>query len=89
MATQDETAAQWQNVNNYLEFFFKSSNIYHASFNNFYGLLYITFNNGRRYMYRGIPYKVFNEFCKATSAGTYFHTVIRDKFKYEEVSRAW
>lgn len=36
-------------------------------------LLTVTFNNGREYVYEGVPANIYEGFSKAESKGKYFH----------------
>lgn len=43
--------------------------------------LRISFRETGRYVYDGVPEAVVEDFCKARSAGTFFNTCIKDKYR--------
>jgi len=59
--------------------------------NHFYdsnaGELTITFVTGRRYIYSGVPQRVYDDFKAAFSRGTFFNREIRDRYPYREIER--
>jgi len=63
----------------------KSSNTQFASYNTETEVLTLTFNNGSKYEYYDVPWKVFTKFRSAPSQGKYFTTDIKTKYKYKQV----
>lgn len=49
--------------------------------------LTITFVTGKIYRYKNVPRSVYEAFIAASSKGSYFNKVIRDKFSFVEVDR--
>ena len=49
--------------------------------------LTITFMSGRIYDYYGVPLEVVADFQSASSKGAFFNTRIRDRYRYEEITR--
>lgn len=49
------------------------------------GSLFITFTNGRRYRYDGVPEDVVGEMRRAFSKGTFFNRRVRDHFPARRV----
>ncbi len=47
--------------------------------------LFITFKQGRRYKYSGVPQDVAEGFVNSDSAGKYYFANIQGKYPYEEV----
>lgn len=54
----------------------------YASYDTLSSTLLVIFHNGTQYEYSGVDEATWNEFITATSAGTYFNSVIK-KFKYQ------
>jgi hypothetical protein len=50
-----------------------------------YGVLHIRFNNGDEYIYHDVTYDIFEDLCKASSPGKYFHSFIRNNYKSEKI----
>lgn len=46
--------------------------------------LHVTFTSGRRYSYVGVPAEVYYQFCRASSKGAFFNTLIRDRYEFVE-----
>jgi KTSC domain len=44
--------------------------------------LHVVFNTGKAYVYYGVPRKVYDGLMKAFSAGVYFNTNIRHRYRY-------
>lgn len=44
-------------------------------------MLFVTFHNGKRYLYENVPQMRYEELLKAQSAGKYFNQQISHKFK--------
>ena len=44
------------------------------------GELEITFQDGRRHSYFGVPQRVFEELIDASSVGAYFNVYVRDRY---------
>ncbi len=44
------------------------------------GELMITFQDGRRHSYSGVPQRVFEELIDAGSVGAYFNAYVRDRY---------
>lgn len=59
-----------------------SSTIKEAGYDLNSNTLEIVFNDGRRYEYFGVPEAVYLGLLEATSAGKYFHRMIRDRYRY-------
>lgn len=47
--------------------------------------LAVTFTAGRRYLYFGIPKKLYEEFASADSQGQFFNWRIRDQYEFREL----
>lgn len=47
--------------------------------------LIVTFKNGRRYQYEGVPADLYNELLKSNSKGRFFNSNIRDEYSFTEV----
>lgn len=68
-----------------LRHIFKDSKMLaYATYDTVHASLLVIFHNGSEYSYSGVDQATWDEFVSATSAGTYFNTVIR-KFKYERL----
>jgi len=48
--------------------------------------LTITFVTGRRYVYGGVPQRVYDDFKAAFSRGTFFNREIRDRYAHRQLS---
>ena len=48
-------------------------------------LLTVTFNNGREYVYEGVPVNIYEGFSKAESKGKYFHENINHRYTYSRI----
>ena len=48
-------------------------------------LLTVTFNNGREYVYEGVPVNIYEDFSKAESKGKYFHENINYRYNYSRI----
>jgi len=48
--------------------------------------LVVTFHNGGTYLYRQVPKTLFDQMCKAPSAGKFFHQELKGKFEFEKVA---
>lgn len=44
-------------------------------------ILSISFRGGGKYLYHGVPAGIFDAFCQALSAGTFFNERIKDRFR--------
>jgi hypothetical protein len=63
-----------------------SSNISAVGYDPVESTLYISFvRNGALYAYYEVPIEVYTGLLTASSKGSYFHSVIRDAFEYEQV----
>lgn len=51
-------------------------------------ILDVTFVTDRRYRYRDVPADLASAFDEAASKGGFFNAHIRDRFAYEELTRA-
>ena len=49
--------------------------------------LLIEFNDGNRYKFFNVPHKIKNDLMEAGSHGKFFAQNIKDKYKFEKVSR--
>lgn len=45
------------------------------------GILSISFHDTGKYLYYDVPVALFEEFCRAPSAGTFFNARIKDDFR--------
>ncbi|MEW9854978.1 KTSC domain-containing protein [Novosphingobium sp. M1R2S20] len=52
------------------------------------GTLEVTFVSGRRYRYFLVPDHVAQDFAAASSKGGFFNAEIRDRYPFQELSRA-
>ena len=59
----------------------KSSMIDYISYDAEVQLLIIRFNNGKVYVYTGVPLNLWRDFTEAPSLGKFFLANIRDSFK--------
>lgn len=44
--------------------------------------LAVTFRDTGKYIYEGVPEALFDAFCRAASAGTFFNERIKDRYRY-------
>lgn len=44
--------------------------------------LAVTFRETGKYIYEGVPEALFDAFCRAASAGTFFNERIKDRYRY-------
>jgi hypothetical protein len=65
----------------------KSSNIVAIGYDARKSLLAVEFNGGVVYNYKEVPPQVYHKFLTAVSKGLYFHSKIRDIYKYEKVEK--
>jgi hypothetical protein len=65
----------------------KSSNIVAVGYDAKKKMLAIEFNGGVIYNYKDIPPQTYHKFMNAVSKGSYFHSHIRDIYKYEKVEK--
>lgn len=65
--------------------FIGSSNLDAAEYDSESEDLTITFQDGRRYLYRNVPLRTFRQLQQAISAGKFFHQRIRSVYASEEV----
>ena len=73
--------------NRYLNHVFKQSKtLAYCKYDTVLSLLLVIFHNGTEYEYSGVDLTTYNELITATSAGSYFNTVIK-KFKYQRLKR--
>jgi hypothetical protein len=49
--------------------------------------LLVEFNDGNRYKFFNVPHKVKNDLMEADSHGKFFAQNIKDKYKFEKISR--
>lgn len=61
----------------------KSSNLSYIGWQD--NILYITFNNGKKYKYNNVARLVFNNLKQSSSAGKYFNSNIKNIFEAEEI----
>ncbi len=47
--------------------------------------LTVTFVSGRRYIYEGVPQRLYDAFTRAESRGGFFNHEIRDRYPYREI----
>ena len=47
--------------------------------------LTVTFVSGRRYIYDGVPQRVYDAFARADSRGGFFNREIRDRYPFREI----
>jgi len=47
--------------------------------------LTVVFNNGREYVYEGVPTNIYEAFAKAESKGRYFHENINYRYNYTRI----
>jgi hypothetical protein len=66
--------------------FVVSSNLRSIGYESTSATLEVSFKNGRRYQYSGVPAEVHQEFMTASSHGKYFHTNIRDRYPTQQVA---
>lgn len=59
----------------------KSSTIDHSEYDQLKRVLTVKFHSGSSYEYHGVPMMVANEFQKAKSSGSFFHSNIRGNYK--------
>lgn len=64
---------------------FNSSNLNAMEYDDITNVLRIGFVAGGTYEYYGVPQVVVNELKQASSAGSYFHQFIREKYQYKRV----
>ncbi|PTQ13539.1 KTSC domain-containing protein [Sphingomonas oleivorans] len=50
--------------------------------------LEILFVNGRRYVYHGVPARIAAAFAAASSAGAYFNSHIRDRYRHTHLRKS-
>lgn len=48
-------------------------------------LLTVIFNNGREYVYEGVPASIYEAFTQADSKGKYFHENINYRYNYSRI----
>lgn len=60
-----------------------SSDLAAAGYEN--GILYIEFLSGTMYRYFDVPEAVFNSLMNANSRGRYFHTFIKNHYRYQRL----
>jgi hypothetical protein len=68
----------------YRHTFTGSSILAFAKYDSICSLLLVMFHNGTEYEYVGVDQQTWEEFITATSAGSYFNTVIR-KYKHQRL----
>jgi hypothetical protein len=61
--------------------FRQSSMIERAAYDEAASTLCVSFKMAGKYVYYDVPGHVFDEFCSAASAGTYFNEQIRGRFR--------
>jgi KTSC domain len=44
--------------------------------------LHVVFSSGKAYVYYGVPRKVYDELMTASSAGGYFNSKVRNRYRY-------
>lgn len=68
-----------------IEVTIKSSNLKSAVYDTNKEILIITFNNGAKYEYTNVPWKLFTKFRIAESQGKFFNENIARKFNYKKI----
>lgn len=68
-----------------LKFNPNSTNVKNVLYGNESEVLQVTFYNGAIYRFFGVPEKIYKQFKDASSAGSYFHKAIKDKFRFRKV----
>jgi lysyl-tRNA synthetase class 2 len=63
---------------------FNSTNLKSMEYDN--GTLRLAFNAGGTYEYYNVPQQVVAELQQAQSAGSYFHSFIRNKYAFKKVA---
>lgn len=63
----------------------KSTNLKAVGYNPITQNLLIQFNSGKLYKYGGVPESSYNGLMAASSRGSFFSTVIRDAYSFEEI----
>jgi hypothetical protein len=69
---EESTKSKWIPV--------KSSWITDVAYYEPMGFFEVKLKNGKEYMYKDVPKKVYEDFMKAKSKGEFFNRVIRDKY---------
>ena len=81
----NEQSTTFLNTERTLRHVFKDSKLLaYATYDTLLLSLLVIFHNGAQYEYSGVDQTTWNEFTSATSAGSYFNTVLR-KFKYQRL----
>ena len=63
----------------------QSSNIHSVGYDSVNQLLEIEFHSGSVYKYHFVPSETHQNLMKAGSKGNFFHSNIRDKYRYKRV----
>jgi len=58
-----------------------SSNLAAVGYDESASILYITFNNGWRYMYFDVPSEIYRGLLNASSKGKYHHAYIKNAYR--------
>jgi hypothetical protein len=61
--------------------FLKSTMIDRIGYDDDTGILSISFRDSGKYLYHEVPTVIFEAFCQALSAGTFFNERIKDRFR--------
>lgn len=62
--------------------FSQSSMIDHIVYDDAARTLCIAFRDAGKYVYDGVPAALFEAFCRAASAGTFFNERIKDRYRF-------
>lgn len=60
-----------------------SSNVKAVAHETQTGTMYVEFTSGAIYQYFDVPERVFEDFLQSSSKGTYFNTLIKNRYRYE------
>jgi hypothetical protein len=64
----------------------KSSNLKKSEYDTETKLMVVTFNNGLKYQYEGIPHQIYTKFRMSESQGKFFNSNILKNYKYKKIS---
>lgn len=62
-----------------------SSNLSSVGYDEDDRILEIEFNSGGVYQYYDVPHRIHQELMNASSHGKYFHSNIKDNFRYDQI----
>ena len=63
----------------------ESSNIQGVGYDEEAETLYVSFNSGSRYCYRGVSRAIHEAFMESPSKGKFFHASIKGRFPFEKL----